>query len=202
MDVSEAKDATGTGPGRSSHTYGTGRDALLAAAVRVVAERGLRNLTYRAVAREAGVTHGLVTHHFGTRETLLSEALRYSLDHSVPGITDDPGAGRIEALFTGLARLVADEPETQAFQYELTLESRRNPALRPHVYELYNSYRKALRSELDAVGLAGDRLGHLVFAALDGLVFQQVCGVNEISTEDALTELRRILELLRERARR
>ncbi|MDW6064630.1 TetR family transcriptional regulator [Streptomyces sp. FXJ1.4098] len=28
---------------------------------------GLRRLTYRAVAEEAGVTHGLVVHHFGSR---------------------------------------------------------------------------------------------------------------------------------------
>ncbi|WP_416979825.1 TetR family transcriptional regulator [Streptomyces sp. T028] len=45
--------------------YGEGRDALLIAAVRVVARDGLRKLTYRAVAAEAGVTHGLVAHHFG-----------------------------------------------------------------------------------------------------------------------------------------
>ncbi|MGK4578743.1 TetR family transcriptional regulator [Kitasatospora sp. HPMI-4] len=48
--------------------YGEGREALLAAAVRVVARGGLRNLTYRAAAKEAGVTHGLVVHHFGAAE--------------------------------------------------------------------------------------------------------------------------------------
>jgi hypothetical protein len=40
-----------------------------------------------------------------------------------------------------------------------------------------------------------------VFAALDGLVFQQVCEINEVSTDAALAELRQILVLLQERAR-
>jgi AcrR family transcriptional regulator len=180
--------------------YGTGREALLAAAVRVVAERGLRNLTYRAVAEEAGVTHGLVTYHFGTREALLAEALRYSLHRSVPGLSDAPGSGRIESLFTGLTDLVESEPDTQAFQYELILESRRNPTMRPHVRELYDGYREALRAELAAAGLDGDALTHLVFAALDGLVFQQICAVNDVTTDSALEQLRHILAMMRDRA--
>jgi hypothetical protein len=102
-------------------------------------------------------------------------------------------------LFDGLADLVADAPETQAFQYELTQESRWSPVLRPHVHELYNSYRDALWVELEAAGLGGDALGHLVFSALDGLVFQRTCGVDEVPVEAALDELRRILVLLRER---
>ncbi len=73
--------------------YGEGRAALLAAVVRIVAERGLRNLTYRAVAKEAGVTHGLVTHHFGTRDALIHAALEYSLETSIPPSAPKLAAG-------------------------------------------------------------------------------------------------------------
>jgi TetR/AcrR family transcriptional regulator, regulator of biofilm formation and stress response len=187
--------------GRGSRAYGEGREALLAAAVRVVATKGLRHLTYRAVAQEAGVTHGLVTHHFGSRDALIESALQYSLDRSVPGMTTDPGSGRIEALFEGLARLVADDPDTQAFQYELVLESRRRADLQPAVKALYDSYRRALREEFAHSGIGPDEsLVHLVFAALDGLVFQQVCSVNSTTTEDALARLREIIMLLKERS--
>lgn len=185
---------------RHQGAYGTGRDALLTAAVRVVADRGLRNLTYRSVAQEAGVTHGLVTHYFGTREELLIQALQYTLDKSVPGITAAPGTGRIDMLFAGLTEIVAAEPETQAFQYELTLESRRTAGLRPHVIELYDSYRKALSAELARAGIGGDALVNLIFAAVDGLVFQQLCDVNNTATEAALDELRGIMTLLQSRA--
>jgi AcrR family transcriptional regulator len=185
---------------RGPRSYGQGREALLAAAVRVVATKGLRHLTYRAVAQEAGVTHGLVTHHFGSRDALIESALQYSLDNSVAGMTVDPGSGRIDALFAGLAELVAADPDTQAFQYELVLDSRRRPELQPTVKALYDSYRKALREEFVHCGIGSDEpLVHLVFAALDGLVFQQVCGVNSATSEEALGRLREILTLLTQR---
>jgi AcrR family transcriptional regulator len=184
---------------RGSRAYGEGREALLAAAVRVVATKGLRHLTYRAVAQEAGVTHGLVTHHFGSRDALIESALQYTLDNSVAGMTTAPGSGRIDALFEGLAQLVADDPDTQAFQYELALESRRRPELRPALTALYDGYREALREEFTHIGVGtDDPLVQLVFAALDGLVFQQVCGVNNTPTDEALARLRGIITLLTE----
>ena len=115
-------------------------------------------------------------------------------------MTTDPGSGRIEALFEGLAQLVADDPDTQAFQYELVLESRRRPELQPAVKALYDGYRQALREEIAHSGIDPDEpLVQLVFAALDGLVFQQVCGVNSTTTDDALVRLREILTLIKER---
>ena len=36
--------------------YGDGRDALLAAVISVVADKGLRGVTYRSVGSRAGVT--------------------------------------------------------------------------------------------------------------------------------------------------
>ena len=45
--------------------YGGGRDALIEAAILVVAREGLRGLTIRSVAAEAGVTRGLFCSHFG-----------------------------------------------------------------------------------------------------------------------------------------
>jgi AcrR family transcriptional regulator len=182
---------------RVPRPYGVGRDALLAAAVKVVASQGLRHLTYRAVAQEAGVTHGLVSHHFGTRDALIEAALQYSLDGSVVGITADPGSGRIDALFRGLAELVNADPDTQAFQYELVLEARRRPELRSVATTLYESYRAALRVEFERAGLGSDEaVVHLVFAALDGLVFQRVCQVDDVPIDQALDRLRRMVRQL------
>src|SRR3712207_8439845 len=77
--IEDRGDMTGTETAavaaRPAPGYGEGRRALLAAAVHVVATRGLRHLTYRSVAQEAGVAHGLVAHHFGTRDALLEAAL-------------------------------------------------------------------------------------------------------------------------------
>ena len=63
--------------------YGEGRDALMAAAIDVVAEKGLRGVTYRAIAARAGVNHTLVTHHFGSIEGLLAATMELAIERSI-----------------------------------------------------------------------------------------------------------------------
>jgi TetR/AcrR family transcriptional regulator, regulator of biofilm formation and stress response len=180
--------------GRAPRPYGEGRQALLAAAVHVVATRGLRHLTYRAVADEAGVAHGLVTHHFGTRDALLEAALAYSLDNSVASISTRPGSGDLDALFGGVEAMLAEFSEDQVFGFELILESRRRPELRPHVEAVYKAYRDALRDELEHAGIScDDAFVHLVFAAVDGMVFQQLALGHPGLTQAGLVHLRRLL---------
>jgi TetR/AcrR family transcriptional regulator, regulator of biofilm formation and stress response len=177
--------------------YGEGREALLRAAIRVVARGGLRQLTYRAVAAEAGVTHGLVAHHFGSREALLEEALRFSIERSVSSSLLEPGTRTVEDFASALAGIVADDPDLQAFQYELLLEARRQPQLRVYADELYETYRSATRCQLKALGADDDALADVIFAALDGLVFQQ------LATQDAaatIAGLERIRALIRSQA--
>ena len=185
---------------RPAPGYGEGRQALIAAAVHVVGTRGLRHLTYRSVAQEAGVAHGLVAHHFGTRDALLQAALEFSLANSVGSISAEPGSGDLDALFAGVVEMVQANPDDQAFQYELILEARRRPELRPQVEQVYVTYRRALRAELEAAGIdADDALVHLVFAAVDGLVFQQVCLDEPAATPPSLERLRALLRPLADR---
>jgi AcrR family transcriptional regulator len=51
------------------------RAAILAAACEVFNERGYARATIREIAHRAGVTHGLVMRHFGSKEQLLLQAL-------------------------------------------------------------------------------------------------------------------------------
>jgi AcrR family transcriptional regulator len=51
------------------------RAAILEAASEVFNERGYTGATIREIARRAGVTHGLVMRHFGSKEQLIIQAL-------------------------------------------------------------------------------------------------------------------------------
>lgn len=68
------------------------RDAILLAAAQAFAERGYRDATLREIARRAGVTHGLVIRHFGSKEALFLA--------SVPGTRDlaETASGPLETL--------------------------------------------------------------------------------------------------------
>jgi AcrR family transcriptional regulator len=177
--------------------YGEGREALLKAVIAVVARSGLRNVTYRAVAAEAGVAHGLVRHHFGSRDMLIEEALHYSVTQSIGTTALESDSGKLTDLAGNLSEAVGGNPDIQAFQFELILEARRRPELRHYVELIYKTYRDAVYRALSAAGIVDRDLADLVYCALDGLVFQQLALGNPEATDKGLRQLRKLLETVK-----
>ena len=56
------------------------REQLIAATIRCVANQGLADTTIATVAREAGLSQGIINLHFQTKEGLLTETLRFLAD--------------------------------------------------------------------------------------------------------------------------
>ena len=85
---------------------------------------------------------------------------------------------------------------TQTFRrssYELMLESRRRPEIRPLLEKIYDHYRQAARDGMARLGITDAAMGDLVFATLDGLVFQQVTFGNRQHTEAVTERLRDLM---------
>lgn len=168
-----------------------GRQALLRATISVVARSGLRRLTYREVAAEAGLSHSLVRHHFGSRDALIAEALAYAVEQS---LTDTMAApGRPDDFARGVDTLADREREMQAFQYEMLLESTRRPELRAAVLAYYESYQTTIRDWLRSLGIVDDDLAEVIWLALDGLVFRQVVLGDAAEADRVLARIRRMV---------
>jgi len=180
-----------------SETTPSGRQALLRATITVVARGGLRALTYRAVAAEAGVSHGLVRHHFGSRDQLIAEALDYAVTESLRASSMFEDVTDAAGFAAGIDSLAQRDPDAQAFQYELLLEARRRPELRVHAERYYAAYREANAAALRRIGVHDDDLIDAVWFALDGLVFRQV-----VLPADVSRALGRIRALVGEAASR
>jgi AcrR family transcriptional regulator len=165
------------------------------ATVAVVARDGLRGFSQRAVAREAGVASSLIAHHFGSSEGLLRATLEMAAEVSIARELEDV-TGDVEALGRGLARDVAADPDLQAFQFEMLLEARRRPELRPLLQRVYDAYRNGVRRELMRMGYdePTDALARAVFALMDGLVLQQVVFDEPAQTERTLERMRLLLQ--------
>ena len=178
--------------------YGRGRDALIEATIRVVATQGVRGLTYRAVATEAGVTHGTVQHHFANLDELLEAALEHCVQVSLAGSNQPPESGQIDDYVATLGDSVRSTLNEQVFQFELVLESRRRPELRPHIDRYYENYRAVTRASLQRMGLPHDiHTVDVIFSALDGLVFRAVTlGGGDLDNLDG--QLDRFREMLHE----
>ena len=56
------------------------RQQVIEATITTIATRGLARTTLTDVAREAGISHGLVLFHFGAKENLLAETLAFMAD--------------------------------------------------------------------------------------------------------------------------
>jgi len=176
---------------------GSGRQALVDATVRVVARKGLRGLTYREVAEEAGVTHGLVSHHFGSRDALIEETLQYVFRSSIALSFLHRHPSGLEDFGRGLPEAIAATDEQQVFEYEMGLEARRRPELLAELRAVYEEYVTMVERQLRAIGIDRERsFARLIFAALDGLVLQQVFFGRVEETETGIEELRSLLRAL------
>jgi AcrR family transcriptional regulator len=178
--------------------HGAGREALLRAVIRVVARQGFAGVTYRSVAAEAGVTYGLVTYHFGSLEAMVRDALRLAASETVERSNITLAGGDVGGFADTLASLVSDNPEGEAAQFEMLLEARRRRELLPDMRAVYESFYAVIDRTLADLDLGGDPdLAHLVFAAIDGLVLQQLLFEDRERTDAALEALRDILDGLR-----
>lgn len=193
--------AAGSQPKRTRTPRGQGRVRLLDAFVRLAAREGIDSVTYRSLAKEAGVTPGLASYHFPDRETLLREAVAYAVTRTIEETRLSPPDHDLDTFGAAVASFVAEEPWEAAIQYELVVRAWRDSQMRGQLQTMYDQYLDATESGLRAAGLPVDRaVARVVFAAMDGLVIQQLVYDNPTDTEEAMVVLRHILHLLRREA--
>lgn len=175
-----------------------GREALLDATARVVAREGLRGFTYRAVGKESGTTHGLVSYHFGTLENLLVEAAQRAGHETLVGFPVKHAEGTMSEFAAMLPTLVSEQADRHALMFELAIEARRNDALRPELLAQYSRFRAATGAALDRLGIhdSSGALARLIFATIDGLALQQLLDNDAAATELAVLRLQELLSLL------
>jgi AcrR family transcriptional regulator len=122
------------------------REAILASARRLFAERGYDRTSLRAIAADAGVDPALVAHFFGSKQRLFVEVVELPFDpaETLPRIlAGDPAAvgtrlaelivGLLEtpearARITGVVRAAASEPEAARMVRELLMREVWAPA--------------------------------------------------------------------------
>ena len=95
--------------------HGSLPHALLAAAELVLQRDGIRGLTLRAIAREAGVSHTAPQHHFGDTAGVLSELaasghrrLAQMMADSAEGLP--PGRAQRKAIARGYVKFALEHP--------------------------------------------------------------------------------------------
>jgi AcrR family transcriptional regulator len=160
---------------------------IIAAMRASVGTRGAAASTFDHVAREAGVSRGLLHYYFGSKEQLLVEVVRHDCEVRIQSMDERIArAGSVDeivaALVAGLEEFIEDEPGTQAVIYEMLSASRRSEDIRSELAELYRRWRAHLAESLRAkeregvVRLQGDpeSVASMLFALGDGFGLQVI----------------------------
>src|SRR6185295_1108609 len=97
-----------------------------------VAKRGAAGSTFEQVAREAGVSRGLLHYYFGTKERLLVEVVRRDTELRVARLDERLAEAKtvedvLHALVSSLTELIDNEPGFFLLLFELFSAGRRNP---------------------------------------------------------------------------
>jgi AcrR family transcriptional regulator len=150
-----------------------------------VAKRGAAGSTFEHVAREAGVSRGLLHYYFGTKERLLVEVVRRDAEIRVARL-DEPLAKAetvedvLEVLVASLTDLIENEPAFFLLLYELFSAGRRNPEIQHEIGQLFERTRSHVAEILKAKQAEGvlkmrhdaESIVAYLFAAADGFALQ------------------------------
>src|SRR6476646_8214278 len=150
-----------------------------------VAQRGAAGSTFEHVAREAGVSRGLLHYYFGTKERLLVEVVRRDTELRVERLDARLGPakdvdGVVEALVASLTDMIEHEPGFFLLLYELFSAGRRNPDIQREVGQLFERTRSHVAEVLEVKQSEGvlklrfeaDAIVSYLFAAGDGFALQ------------------------------
>lgn len=184
------------------------RPQIVRAAVRVIARRGYDGASIQAIAKEAGLSPGLLHHHFGSKAEILHAVLEY-LESLVAERTEALASrrrgawGRLEAWIDAhLARGDGAEPEAVAAWVWVGAQALEDAELRGRYRQVVRRRLEALTELIEAVArehgarLDARALAVTTLAAIEG--YYQLASSTEVVPEGSAAPdlgrwLRRVL---------
>jgi DNA-binding transcriptional regulator YbjK len=174
-------------------------DAIADAALALLAERGMRGLTHRAVDEAAGLPQGSTSNHARTRAALLRLALARLATREVQAATaggtplPPPGADAAALaafLAHALHHAVTTGRDLTRARFELALEATRDPRLREVYDTIGSAFRTVLTHMLATAGAPDpDRQARSLAAWCEGVLFASTTG-SDAATPPTEEELR------------
>jgi DNA-binding transcriptional regulator YbjK len=168
------------------------RNRIARAAVDVVAQKGLADLTHRAVASAAHVPLGSTTYHFTSREDLLLAAVeltkaRWDAAVAAWALTVSSTDDLASALADLIVEMTGDSRDEAVVEYELYVAALRRPSLQLISEEWDDALRVALKSHTDDVA------AYALALAVDGLVLRLLISGEPANRTDVEQIFERIL---------
>lgn len=160
------------------------RERLLDAALATILERGLYRASSNEIARRAGVTWGVIQHHFGTREALMGAVIKRHADQlaqlaGTKTFTSGHGRARLLELYEVLEAHYGTSDYLAWVQILIDLrhDTGTSPGIRRQAEEalsgLDTHVSRLLSEALGAAAVDGDYRA-LVFSSMRGLAMSNL----------------------------
>ena len=195
--------ATRTSPNKQQLRTERSTNALLDAASELITEGGFASLTLAAVGERAGLSRGMVTARFGSKDGLIEALIdrivtRWSHRNVLPRTAGMNGFEGMSILLDAIRRQTARDPRGLRVLYALMFEALGPDAqLRArfaHLHEAMRSdyaniVRKGQRDGSITKRLQADREGTLIIAGLRGIGYQWLLDPERFDPVQALAYL-------------
>lgn len=173
------------------------RTALMDAAARLFAERGVAESSVDAIAELAGRTSGALYDHFGNKEGVLFALLERWADDvaavvSAELITADTLEQRMAALWRNISEPTVGDGSWMALEHEMWSYAARHDSARRHLADRY-------RAAWDGIDLEwadpsdGSSIGPMVMGLLLGLEMMRRVDPDVLTDDMAITALCRVV---------
>jgi AcrR family transcriptional regulator len=152
-----------------------------------VASRGIAGSTFDHVAREAGVSRGLLHYYFGTKERLLVEVVRRESEVRLERIEEAIEAATgpedvLGALVRGFEDFLGEAPTAQVMLYEMLTLAQRNEEIAAELANLGRVTRSHLSEALErkresgvlALRVDPELAATFMFALSDGIMVRRL----------------------------
>ncbi len=162
------------------------RDAIEKAAAAVVRERGFDQMSVAKVASAAGLTHGALYSHYGSKEALTEAAVGSAFEQTLQGLA---GLSSLEFVQRYLSPLHRDHPEVGCPNAALVSEVWRQPAATRDVF------RDGVQRYVDLIGTTrapdGEDLGKagaltMLATMVGAMALSRAIGENDPSYSDQI----------------
>lgn len=188
------------------------REDLLAAARKLLVEKGYDRTTARDLAAEAGAHLGSIGYHFGSKDDLMTAATLQAqgewgalVDRAVESAAASRPDQRLRACLDALIDAVSDQPEILVASCQAMAKAALDPSIRGTLAEVHGG----ARSDFAALALGVTReevddaqarsLGSLVHAIVIGISMQLMLDPESAPTGDELVAALRVLAVGPER---
>ena len=152
-----------------------------------VARRGAAGSTFEHVARQAGVSRGLLHYYFGTKERLLVEVVRRDTELRIARLDEMLAEAKtadavLDVLVSSLTDMIDNDPGYFLLLYELFSAGRRNPDIQHEVGQLFEATRshvaKVFRTKEDegilSLRFDAEAVVAYLLAVADGFALQSL----------------------------